>query len=508
MKKRKIQILLTTIITAAMLAACGQDATGGSQNTANQEAAAEQEAQKEDEGKETQSETTDQKTAGGETAAVQTSHETEIDPDNVFTDRDLEQSPDLSGATELTLKDGEDINIDKEGIYVISGSAQNATITVEAGEDDKVQIVLKGAAVTNQSRPCIYVKQADKVFVTSEGSGNVLTVTGSFESDGDTKTDAVIFSKEDLVINGSGSLEIASSDNGISSKDDLKVTGGSLTVSCSGSALEAHDMIAVTDVDLNVTECNDGLHAENSDDDTKGCVYIAGGNLTIHAADDAIHATTVVRIDNGTLTLEGKECIEGTYVLVNDGTIQITASDDGINAAAKSSAYSPLYEQNGGSIAINMGAGDTDGVDSNGDILINGGTLDITGQSTFDYDGTATYNGGTIIENGQTTNTITNQDFGGMGGMKGGHGFGEQNGEMPQRPDFDTENGQSMEPPTGEMPQGQMPDGTTEGGGNFGGRGPGPKGGMKPGRANNTDNSAQTGGENNDSSTDSSSTGV
>jgi hypothetical protein len=70
-----------------------------------------------------------------------------------------------------------------------------------------------------------------------------------------------------------------------------------------------------------------------------------------------------------------------------------------------------------------MGAGDTDGVDSNGNIIVNGGTISVTGNSTFDYDGTAQYNGGTIIVNGQTVNSIPNQMMGGgMGGMRGGMG--------------------------------------------------------------------------------------
>ena len=85
---------------------------------------------------------------------------------------------------------------------------------------------------------------------------------------------------------------------------------------------------------------------------------------------------------------------------------------------------------NGGEVTITMGAGDTDGVDSNGNIVINGGTISVSGQSTFDYDGTAEYNGGTIIENGVETNTMTNQTFGpgGMGGP-GGRDFGNMNPE-------------------------------------------------------------------------------
>ncbi|MCR5250567.1 MAG: carbohydrate-binding domain-containing protein [Lachnospiraceae bacterium] len=431
MKKKKIQILLTAMGTAAMLAACGQAAAAGITTQTREKTAASATSQ----------------TQTGLTASAQ---DTGIDADKEFTDRDMEQNPDLSGATELTLKDGEDIRIDSEGVYVISGSAQDATILVDAADEDKVQLVLQNISITNGSAPCIYVKNADKVYVTTPDGESSLSVTGSFTDYDDAGTDAAVFSADDLVLNGTGTLTVNSTDHGICSKDDLKITGGSLEISCTGSALKAHDRIAVADGNIRITECNDGLHAENNEDDSQGSIYIADGTITVNASDDAIHGTTVVRIDGGDLTLTGQECIEGTYIQINDGTIDISASDDGINAASKSSSYTPLYEQNGGVVTIRMGAGDTDGVDSNGDIIINGGTIDITGQSTFDHDGTATYNGGTIIENGQQTDTISNQEFGHP--MGGGNRPPMGDGDWPQMDD-------GNRPPMGDGNLPQMGDG-------------------------------------------------
>ena len=344
----------------------------------------------------------------------------------LFTDRDLEQEADLSDAENIELKSGEDVTIDSEGVYVITGDATGVTIYVEAEDEDKVQLVLDGASIENESAPAIYVKSADKVFVTTTDSENSLTVTGEFEADGDTNLDAVIFSKDDLTINGTGTLNITSSDNAVSCKDTLKITGSTLNVDCEGNAFEAHDAIDIADGNIKVTGCNDGLHAEDSDDDSIGEINIIGGTIDITAADDAIHGTTTVTVDGGTFTLNAAECIEATVVEINGGDINIEASDDGINAANKSSTLSPSFTMNDGNLVIKMGAGDTDGIDSNGDIIVNGGTIDITGQSTFDYDGKAEYNGGTIIENGEETNTISNQ-FGGMGpggGGGAGQGFG------------------------------------------------------------------------------------
>ncbi len=142
-----------------------------------------------------------------------------------------------------------------------------------------------------------------------------------------------------------------------------------------------------------------------------------------------------MQIDGGTLDITASEGIEGTYVQINGGTINISASDDGINGSNKSSAYNTTIEINGGDITVIMGQGDTDGVDSNGDLIINGGTISVNAQSPFDYDGKAEKNGGTLIVNGTETDAITNQMMGGgMGGMRGGEmqgGTPMQGGGMP-----------------------------------------------------------------------------
>jgi hypothetical protein len=102
-------------------------------------------------------------------------------------------------------------------------------------DDAKVQLVLDGVSITNTDSPAIYVVSADKCFVTTTDSVSTLTVTGTFAADGDTNIDAVIFSKDDLVLNGTGTLNISSTGNGITSKDDLTVTGGTYSASTAQS---------------------------------------------------------------------------------------------------------------------------------------------------------------------------------------------------------------------------------------------------------------------------------
>ncbi len=371
--------------------------------------------------------------AAGHTAVNMTA-DGALDTAGMFTERDLIQTADTDGAEYQTVSAGETYTIREEGVYVFSGEAEDVQIVVEAGSEDKVQIVLDGLSVTNEDRPVIFVRSADKVFVTTTDSDNSLTVTGSFTDDGTDKTDAVIFAKDDLVINGTGTLKITSSDNGISCKDDLKITGGTLSISCANDALEANDSIRVADGDITIVSKKDGLHSENDDDDTLGYIYICGGTLSISAADDGIHGTTVIQIDGGTLDITASEGIEATWVQINDGTLRITAADDGINAGRKSSACDVLIEINGGDITVSMGRGDTDAVDSNGSLKMTGGKLDITAQSAFDVDGTITHTGGTVIVNGTEQGTITNSMMQGpgMGGqMPGGQMPGGMGGKRP-----------------------------------------------------------------------------
>lgn len=440
--KKRVAIIVLVTLLIGLMTACGTKSTGRESNASlsNQETTESEETQdtNSEDATETASDTegiTGAGTSGNSGSVIATANVTSdgaLDASSLFTERDLTQSVDLEGAETISLKSGEDISITKEGVYVIQGTATDVTITVEAGDSDKVQLVLDGASITNEDAPAIYVINADKVFVTTTEGENNLQVTGEFTPDGTTNLDAVIFSRDDVIINGLGTLNITSSANGISGKDDVKITGGTINIQCTADGVEANESILMAEGTVNISTNKDGFHAENDEDSTTGYIYICGGNITVDAADDAIHGTTIVQIDGGNLNLSGTEAIEATYIQVNDGTIDIYASDDGINASAKSNAYAIAIEFNGGYTTIEMGQGDTDAVDSNGDIYVNGGTLDIYAQSPFDYDGYAEMNGGTIIVNGVTTNEITNQmmgggGFGGPGGGPGG-GFGGHGG--------------------------------------------------------------------------------
>ena len=227
---------------------------------------------------------------------------------------------------------GNIITITKEGTYVLSGALSEGQIVVDA-DSAKVQLVLDNADITCASSAAIYVKNADKTFITlAEGSENILMNTAEYETIDDNNIDAVIFSKDDLTLNGKGTLTINSEyGHGIVSKDDLKLVGGTYNITAENHALSGKDSVRIAEGTYNLTSGKDGIHSENADDHEKGFVYIASGDFTIESTGDGIDASYVVQID--------------------DGDFDITAGDGAENATKTNN------EMPGGSTGGNMGGG-------------------------------------------------------------------------------------------------------------------------------------------------------
>ena len=376
--------------------------------------------------------TDQQTTTAEETTTEETTETTETTAaEDMFTERDLAGTYDEAEAKNITLADGnsstdasgvtisgDTITITEDGVYVLSGTLTDGQIQVEADDSAKVQLVLKGVSITNDSSAAIYVKSADKVFITlAEGSENTLAVTGDYVQTDDNSVDAAIFSKDDLTINGSGTLTVkAAYGHGVVSKDDLKITGGNITVEAAKKALSGNDSVRIADGDIKLISGTDSIHAEDSDKDI-GLVYISGGNIEIESGDDGIQAHKDLIIDGGTITIKKSvEGLEGNTVTINDGTIDVTSSDDGINAAGDSTSGnkndmmatddSCVITINGGYVHVDA---EGDGIDSNGNIEINGGETYVegptnSGNGSIDTGGSgqAVINGGYFIATGSS----------------------------------------------------------------------------------------------------------
>lgn len=255
-----------------------------------------------------------------ETNAEETSAQSEagtFSSADMFTERDLAGTYEESGAVYVTLSDdgitgetagvainGQTVTITEEGTYIFYGTLSEGQIVVDT-DNAKVQIVFDNVDITCASSAAVYVKSAEKVFVTlAEGSQNTLRNTDEYVAIDDNNIDAVIFAKSDLTLNGTGSLTIVSAEgHGIVSKDDLKITGGTYDITAAGHALSGKDSVRIADGTFILTAEKDGIHAENADDEEKGYIYIADGDFTITSDGDGMDASNIVQIEDGTFDI-------------------------------------------------------------------------------------------------------------------------------------------------------------------------------------------------------------
>lgn len=241
-------------------------------------------------------------------------------------DRQSAASIILSGSTAQSNGSGVSINnvtvtISKEGCYLISGELEDGQIIVDAGDSDKVQLVLDNASIHCSTGSAILVRNADKVKVTlAADSENELSDGTEYQTDDD-NPDAALFSKDDLVINGSGSLTVQGNyKHGIAGNDDLVITGGRLTVNSLSHALRGKDSVAILDGTFVLTSQKDGIQASNTEDSTKGWVQIDGGNFTIQSSGDGIQAETNLSIYDGSFTItSGGGAVNGADHTENRG---------------------------------------------------------------------------------------------------------------------------------------------------------------------------------------------
>lgn len=346
---------------------------------------------------------------------------------DMFTERDLAGTYEESGAVYVTLSGdgitgetdgvaikGQTVTITAEGTYIFFGTLSEGQIVVDA-DNAKVQIVFDNVDITCASSAAVYVKSAEKVFVTlAEGSQNTLRNTDEYVAIDDNNIDAVIFAKSDLTLNGTGSLTIVSAEgHGIVSKDDLKITGGTYDITAAGHALSGKDSVRIADGTFILTAEKDGIHAENADDEEKGYIYIADGDFTITSDGDGMDASSIVQIEDGTFDITaGGGAANSQKTHESDmpggpggGMPQNGEKPDGENmpqdTTTDESGISTKGIKAGGGMYLNGGTYQIDSADdsihSNANITIADGTYTLaTGDDGVHADDALTVNGGTI----------------------------------------------------------------------------------------------------------------
>lgn len=389
-------------------------------------------------------------------SSAQTITLNEIDTSELFSDRDLDGTYDVTSCISVQLADGastctsdaveiseDTITITEEGTYLLSGELTDGMVIVEAEDTDKIQLILDAVSISNSQSAALYVRSADKVFVTlAEGKENTLENGGTYTAIDDNNIDAAVFSKSDLTFQGSGQLTVtAKAGHGIVSKDDLVFTGGTYTINGADHGISGKDSVCIADGTYEIVSGKDGIHAENADDAEKGFVYLVNGTFdiaaqqdgisaeywllaedgtyTVAAKDDGIHGDSSVFLTGGNMDItESYEGIEGFTIDITGGEISVTASDDGLNAAggsdsSESDAGGEKFDASTAGAYISIAGGNLyvdasgDGIDSNGDLLVSGGETYLSGPTnggngSLDYGGTATISGGTFVAAGSS----------------------------------------------------------------------------------------------------------
>ena len=404
---------------------------------------------------------------------------------------DTEGSNDENAAVKV--KSGASLSISGTGALTVDGNAKNG---IKGAADAVITVgeVKLNINAVNDGLSC-----DDELNIT----GGTLSITAGGDAvkaspdTGDTENPDTT-SLGNVTISG-GTLTLSAAEDGIQADGDLTISGGTFHVKTNGGhttaltddsasckGFKAGKTLTVTGGTVNVDSADDALHA-NED------VTITGGTLTLAAGDDAVHAdndlvigtkgassTSTPRI-NITASYEG---LEGTTVTVYSGDIDVAASDDGVNAASSTlGERSDKYAINiaGGDLYIDAGS---DGLDSNNDINITGGKVEVYGadammDAAIDYDGTFTLSGGTLFGAGMEPSAgtqayiavgETSPSGGGMGGGPNGQGGGQgmtppgdangtTDGNRPTPPNFsgNTSTDGTFTPPT--KPSGGKADG-------------------------------------------------
>lgn len=443
---KKISTLLLSGLAVLSLAACSQQTDNSAKTTTTKAAAA------------TNLSTTTPATSPLQATSIPaTAYGT-------YSEADLDTTYDANNSTKIVLagtsgeitgagaaiKDGT-LTITAGGTYLLSGDF-TGEVVVNA-PDQNVKLVLDGVTITSNKNAAVYIAAAKNAYLTlAPDSSNHLTDASpyQFADANQEEPDATLFSKADLTINGTGSLEVTGNDhNGIRSKDDLVITGGNLTVTAKNNALKGKDSVSVLGGHLTLTTSEgDGIQANNTEDPSKGWIAIDGGQFTIQSGRDGIQAETDLKIATADLTIKTadgatsqqvtstesyKGLKSGGQLIIDNGTFTIDSADDALHA--------------NGAITINNGnltlASGDDGIHADTDLTINEGQVTVSDSYEGLEAAVITINGGTsqitasddgLNAGGGSDTTDTTGQFGSdsFGGPGGGPGGGDQADESKE----------------------------------------------------------------------------
>lgn len=196
--------------------------------------------------------------------------------------------------------EGITVTITKPGTYVFTGTLNDGKIIVDTEDKGTVHIVLNGTEISCDEGPVINVQQAEETVITAyEGTENTLTSTNSDSDD----HDACIYSKDAIVINGSGTLNITADGDGIHDNDEAVVLNVTLNITAGSDGIDINDAITIQDAAVTITTKQDGVKCGDDEDTESGDIVFQGGSLKVDAGDDAVQSSRNVTVEDTELDL-------------------------------------------------------------------------------------------------------------------------------------------------------------------------------------------------------------
>ncbi|MGN0655480.1 MAG: carbohydrate-binding domain-containing protein [Ruminiclostridium sp.] len=321
------------------------------------------------------------------------------------------------------------VTITEGGVYTVSGEAEEGRIIVNA-KNEEVAIVLENANISCSYGSPVYVYKSELTTIyLSEGTTNTLTdgsgytYNDSLSSAADEEPNACLYSKSDLIIAGSGELLVnANFNNGITSKDTLRIDSASVSVTAKNNGINGKDSCVIKNAAVKVTSGADAIRSTNDSDSALGYIVITDSSLELTSGEDGIQAETALAISGGSCNI------------VSGGGSGTKASSDTSAKGLKGVTEVALY---GGSYTLNCC---DDAIHSNGNVLISGGTYEIASgddgmhadKNTAITDGLINISksyegieGATVDISGGTINVMSSDDgINGAGGAdRSGAGF-------------------------------------------------------------------------------------
>lgn len=288
-------------------------------------------------------------------------------------------------------KDGS-VTITAAGTYVLSGKLNDGQVIVNNQDEGTVRLVLNGVNITDSDSAAMYIKEAGKVIITLEdGTENSVSDGATYVYTDDTTDEpsAAIFSKADLTINGTGKLSVSANYNdGITSKDDLKIMGGTIEIKAADDGIVGKDLVAIQDGSISITAEGDGIKSTNDTETDKGFIAIAAGTFDIKAGNDGIQAETSLVIDGGTYSVvTGGGSVNGEVKTGEQGAGMGMRGDRGQGTGGQAPGTSETppagtmpetpTQETSTTTTTESETASTKGLKAGGDISINNGTFTI-----------------------------------------------------------------------------------------------------------------------------------